>query len=203
MCAQDNMQVVNCTTPANYYHVLRRQMHRDFRKPLIIMTPKSLLRHPQAISTLDDMTGDTHFMRLLSDPNAPADKDVKRLVLCSGKVFYDLAKARDDAGDKNTTIVRVEQIYPFPADALVKRIKRMTNLETVVWAQEEPRNNGSWFFVEPLIEEVLTEVGGKVQRALYAGRRAAASTATGLARNHAMQQTALVADALGHEVKDK
>jgi len=203
LCAEDNLQVCNITSPANYFHVLRRQMHRKFRKPLIIMTPKSLLRHPQAVSMLDDMTGETHFMRLLSDPNAPADKDVKRLVLCSGKVFYDLAAARDAAGDKNTSIVRVEQIYPFPADALVKRIARMTNLETVVWAQEEPKNNGAWFFVEPLIEEVLTEAKVKPGRARYAGRKASAATATGLAKTHAMQQAALVADALGHEVKDK
>ena len=201
LCAEDNMQVCNITTPANYFHVLRRQMLRKFRKPLVIMTPKSLLRHKAAVSTIDEFTGDSHFMRILSDPNAPADKDVKRLVLCSGKVFYDLAEARDQAGDKNTTIVRIEQIYPFPAEALVKRIKRMTNLETVVWAQEEPKNNGAWFFVAPLIEECLAEAGVSPQRPLYAGRAASAATATGLARKHTAQQAALVAEALGHEAK--
>jgi 2-oxoglutarate dehydrogenase E1 component len=199
LCAEDNMQVCNITTPANYFHALRRQLHRNFRKPLIIMTPKSLLRHKSAVSTIDQFTGDSHFQRILSDPNAPADKDVKRVVLCSGKVFYDLAEARDAAGDKNTTIIRIEQIYPFPAEALVKRIARMTNLETVVWAQEEPKNNGAWFFVEPLIEEVLKEAKAKPARASYAGRAASAATATGLMRKHVEQQKALVAAALGHK----
>ena len=199
LCAEDNMQVCNITTPANYFHVLRRQMVRNFRKPLIIMTPKSLLRHKAAVSKIDDFMGDSHFMRLLSDPTPPADEDVKRLVLCSGKVFYDLADARDAAGDKNSTIVRVEQIYPFPAEALVKRMARMKNLETVVWAQEEPKNNGAWFFVEPLIEECLKEASTGPARAVYAGRPASAATATGLARKHAAQQKALVAQALGHE----
>ncbi len=201
LCAEDNMQVCNITTPANYFHALRRQMLRNFRKPMIIMSPKSLLRHKAAVSRTEDFMGDSHFMRILSDPNAPADKDVKRLVLCSGKVFYDLAEARDAAGDKNTTIVRIEQIYPFPADALAKRIARMTNLETVVWAQEEPKNNGSWFFVEPLIEECLAQAGAKPKRAVYAGRAASAATATGLAKKHVAQQQALIAEALGHPVK--
>ncbi|PTD18343.1 2-oxoglutarate dehydrogenase E1 component [Sphingomonas fennica] len=201
LCAEDNMQVCNITTPANYFHVLRRQMHRNFRKPLIIMTPKSLLRHKAAVSTIDEFMGDSHFKRILSDPNAPADQDVKRVVLCSGKVFYDLAEARDAAGDKNTTIIRIEQIYPFPAEALVKRLARMPNLETVVWAQEEPKNNGAWFFVEPILEECLKEAGVGPVRAIYAGRKASAATATGLARKHVEQQAALVAEALGHEVK--
>ncbi|HWL47233.1 MAG TPA: 2-oxoglutarate dehydrogenase E1 component [Sphingomonadaceae bacterium] len=201
LCAEDNMQVCNITTPANYFHVLRRQMLRNFRKPLVIMTPKSLLRHKAAVSSLDQFTGDTHFKRILSDPNAPADEAVKRLVLCSGKVFYDLAETRDQAGDTATTILRIEQLYPFPAEPLAKRIARMTNLETVVWAQEEPKNNGAWFFVCPLIEECLAEAGVSPQRPLYAGRAASAATATGLARKHIAQQAALVAEALGHEVK--
>ena len=201
LCAEDNMQVCNITTPANYFHVLRRQMMRNFRKPLIIMTPKSLLRHKAAVSSIDEFMGESHFRRLLSDPKAPEDGKVKRLVLCSGKVFYDLAEARDQAGDTETAIVRVEQIYPFPAEALVKRLRRMTGLETVVWAQEEPKNNGAWFFVEPLIEECLKEAGVSPKRARYAGRAASAATATGLARKHVAQQAALVAEALGHEVK--
>ena len=203
LCAEDNMQVANCTTPANYFHILRRQMMRNFRKPLIMMTPKSLLRHKAAVSTIDQFTGDSHFMRLLSDPNAPADADVRRVVLCSGKVFYDLADARDAAGDAGTTIIRVEQIYPFPSDAIARRLGRMTNLETVVWAQEEPKNAGAWFFVEPLIEQCLSEAGTAPKRAVYAGRKAAAATATGLARNHAAQQAALVAEALGLDIKVK
>jgi 2-oxoglutarate dehydrogenase E1 component len=139
LCAQDNLQVANCTSPANYYHLLRRQMLRDFRKPLVVMTPKSLLRHKLAVSTLADFSGDSHFRRILSDPAAPKDEDVRRLVLCSGKVAYDLIEARDKAGDRNTSIVRIEQLYPFPSEPLVVRLKRMANLEEVVWAQEEPR----------------------------------------------------------------
>ncbi|MBO9621402.1 MAG: 2-oxoglutarate dehydrogenase E1 component [Sphingomonas sp.] len=203
LCAQDNMQVVNITTPANYFHLLRRQMHRNFRKPLVQMTPKSLLRHKMAVSKAEDFLGESHFKRLLSDPSAPADQDVKRLVLCTGKVAYDLIEARDAAGDKNTAIVRVEQLYPFPGEPLVQRLKRMTNLEEVVWAQEEPKNNGYWFFVEPFIEACLVEAGVKPQRPRYAGRAAAASPATGLMKRHTAEQGALVADALGHSVREE
>jgi 2-oxoglutarate dehydrogenase E1 component len=201
LCAQDNLQVCNITTPANYFHVLRRQMHRPFRKPLVIMTPKSLLRHPLAKSQASDFIGEGHFMRILSDRNPAPDEQTRRLVLCSGKVFYDLFEAREAAGLKDTQIVRLEQLYPFPGEPLGVRIKRMTRLEEVVWCQEEPRNNGAWFFVDPLIEEVLAEVGSKVTRARYAGRAAAASPATGLAKRHAMEQGALVADALGLSVR--
>ncbi|WP_442678923.1 2-oxoglutarate dehydrogenase E1 component [Sphingomonas sp. ASY06-1R] len=201
LCAEDNIQVANCTTPANYFHILRRQMLRKFRKPLVIMTPKSLLRHKSAVSSIDEFLGDSHFHRVLGDPNAPADADVKRVVLCSGKVFYDLAEARDAAGDTGTAILRVEQLYPFPSDALTARIAPMKSLETVVWAQEEPRNNGAWGFVECQIEEVLKQAGKPGMRPVYAGRKASASTATGLMKNHAKQQAALVAEALGHESK--
>ncbi|GGO95860.1 2-oxoglutarate dehydrogenase E1 component [Stakelama pacifica] len=203
LCAQDNMQVANCTTPANYFHLLRRQMHRNFRKPLILMTPKSLLRHKMAVSNADDFLGDSHFRRILSDPSAPADGETKRLVLCTGKVAYDLIEARDAAGDKNTQIVRIEQIYPFPGDPLTERLKKMPALEEVVWCQEEPKNNGAWFFVEPLIEQCLTDAGVKPARATYAGRAAAASPATGLMKRHQAEQGALVAEALGHSVKDE
>jgi 2-oxoglutarate dehydrogenase E1 component len=203
LCAQDNIQVVNITTPANYFHLLRRQMHRNFRKPLIQMTPKSLLRHKLAVSSAEEFLGDSHFKRILSDPNAPADTEVKRLVLCTGKVAYDLMEARDAAGDKNTAIVRIEQLYPFPGEPLTERLKRMTNLEEVVWAQEEPKNNGYWFFVEPLIEQCLIDAGTKSQRPRYAGRAAAASPATGLMKRHTAEQGALVADALGHNVREE
>ncbi|PXA87261.1 2-oxoglutarate dehydrogenase E1 component [Nostoc sp. 3335mG] len=198
MCAEDNMQVANCTTPANYFHMLRRQMVRDFRKPLIVMSPKSLLRHKSAVSKIEDFIGDSRFHRVLFDPKAPADKDVRRVVLCSGKVAYDLMDARDEAGDANTVILRVEQLYPFPSDVIVEQLKLYTNAETLVWAQEEPKNQGSWNFVEDLLEECLVEAGGKVQRPVYAGRKASASTATGSAKRHAAEQKALVADALGH-----
>ena len=203
LCAQDNMQVCNITTPANYFHVLRRQMHRPFRKPLIIMTPKSLLRHPLAKSAAQDFIGDSHFMRILSDTKPAADKDTRRLVLCSGKVAYDLFEARDAAEVGDTQVVRLEQLYPFPGEPLAARIARMTNLEEVVWCQEEPKNNGSWFFVEPMIEEALAAAKCKVQRPRYAGRSASASPATGLAKRHAAEQAALVADALGLSVRSE
>jgi 2-oxoglutarate dehydrogenase E1 component len=203
LCAQDNIQVCNITTPANYFHVLRRQMHRPFRKPLIIMTPKSLLRHPMAKSAASDFIGEGHFMRILSDPTPPAAGKVKRLVLCSGKVAYDLIQARDAAGLEDVAIVRLEQLYPFPGDPLALRLERMTALKEVVWCQEEPRNNGGWFFVEPLLEEVLKAAKCKVARARYAGRQASASPATGLATRHASEQGALVADALGLSVRSE
>ncbi|QLC25115.1 2-oxoglutarate dehydrogenase E1 component [Parasphingopyxis algicola] len=198
LCAGDNMQVANITEPANYFHVLRRQMRRPFRKPLVIMTPKSLLRHKAAVSNIGDFLGDSHFMRIKSDPSAPADTDIKRLVLCSGKVAYDLIEARDAAKDKNTSIVRIEQLYPFPGEPLVVRLKRMTNLETVVWAQEEPKNQGAWMFARHYIEECLEEAAVGADRPDYAGREPSASPATGLAKRHKEQQEALVAAALGH-----
>ncbi|SFN68153.1 2-oxoglutarate dehydrogenase E1 component [Sphingomonas sp. OK281] len=202
-CADDNIQVANCTSPANYFHLLRRQMHRNFRKPLIVMTPKSLLRHKLAVSNAEDFQGDSHFRRLLSDTNPAADVDTKRLVLCTGKVAYDLIEARDAAGDTDTQIVRVEQLYPFPGNPIAERVARMPNLEEIVWAQEEPKNNGYWFFVEPLIEEALATVDSRVKRARYAGRNASASPATGLMKRHQAEQGALVADALGHSVRDE
>ena len=147
--------------------------------------------------------GESRFQRVLRDTNPPADVDVRRVVLVSGKLYYELAEARDAAGDKNTMILRLEQLYPFPADALITIFSRLPNLETVVWAQEEPKNQGAWTFVEHYIEKVLIENGGVPKRPVYAGRKAAAATATGLARNHAVQQAALIADALGHESKGK
>jgi 2-oxoglutarate dehydrogenase E1 component len=198
LCAEDNMQVANCTTPANYFHILRRQMHRDFRKPLVIMTPKSLLRHKLAVSSLAEFTGDSHFKRILSDLNAPPDEEVRRLVLCSGKIAYELMDARDKAGDRNSSVVRIEQLYPFPSEPLVERLARMPHLEEVVWAQEEPKNQGYWNFVEPLVEQCLADAGVRPRRPVYAGRLASASPATGLAKRHAAEQAALIAEALGH-----
>lgn len=203
LCAEGNIQVANVTTPANYFHILRRQMLRPFRKPLIIMTPKSLLRHKLAVSKTEDFLGSTHFMRILSDPNAAPDEETRRLVLCSGKVAYDLIEARDAAGDEGTQIVRIEQLYPFPTGALAERIKKMPKLEEVIWCQEEPRNNGGWFFVEPYVEEALGIAGKAPMRARYAGRKASASPATGLAKRHVAEQGALVADALGHNVRSE
>jgi len=197
LCANDNLQVCNITLPANYFHVLRRQMLRPFRKPLVIMTPKSLLRHPLAKSGADEFTGASHFKRLLSDRMEIADDKVRRLVLCSGKVAYDLFETRDKEGLADVSIVRLEQLYPFPGEPLAKRLARMQNLEQVVWCQEEPKNNGAWFFVESQIEQALTGAGHQGMRPSYAGRDASASPATGLASRHKQQQELLVAQALG------
>ncbi|HZG46391.1 MAG TPA: 2-oxoglutarate dehydrogenase E1 component [Allosphingosinicella sp.] len=197
LCAEDNMQVAYPTTPANYFHILRRQMLRDFRKPLVIMTPKSLLRHKLAVSKAADFTGESHFRRIVSDLSAPADANVRRLVLCSGKIAYELMEARDKAGLTDVSVVRIEQLYPFPSDPLVSRLKRMTNLQEVVWAQEEPKNGGAWYFVESLIEQCLQAAGSKARRPIYAGRGASASPATGLAKRHVAEQSALIAAALG------
>ena len=198
LCAEDNIQVAYCTTPANYFHILRRQMRRDFRKPLVLMTPKSLLRHKLAVSSAADFTGESHFRRILSDLTPLAERETRRLVLCSGKIAYELIEARDTAGDLGVEILRVEQLYPFPSEPLVKRLKAMPQLQDVIWAQEEPRNNGAWFFVEPMIEACLAEAGFKHLRPQYAGRDAAASPATGLAKRHAAEQATLISAALGH-----
>ena len=191
LCAEDNMQVVNATTPSNYFHVLRRQMLRDFRKPLIMMTPKSLLRHKRAVSTLADMDAGTSFHRCLDDINPVPDKQVRRLVLCSGKVYYDLLDAREKNARDDIYLLRVEQLYPFPADVIADYAARFTALEEVVWCQEEPRNAGAWHFVARPIEDVLG------RRAIYAGRAAAAATATGLMKRHNAEQAKLIAEALG------
>jgi 2-oxoglutarate dehydrogenase E1 component len=178
-------------------------MHRPFRKPLIIMTPKSLLRHPMAKSPASDFIGEGHFFRILSDPKTPTDEQTKKVILCSGKVAYDLFEARDAAEIDDTQIIRLEQLYPFPGEPLALRLSRMKNLEEIVWCQEEPRNNGAWFFVESLIEESAKEAGVKACRPRYAGRNASASPATGLAKRHVAEQAALVADALHLSVRDE
>ncbi len=191
LCAEDNIQVANATTPANYFHLLRRQLLRDFRKPLIIMTPKSLLRHKRAVSTLADMDAGTSFHRCLDDL-APCDPaKIRRLVLCTGKVYYDLLDAREKTDRQDVYLLRVEQLYPFPADIVADYAARFPNLEEVVWAQEEPRNAGAWSFLAPLIETALG------RRPIYAGRAAAAATATGLLKRHNAEQAKLVAEALG------
>jgi len=199
LCAEDNLQVANCTTPANYFHILRRQMRRDFRKPLILMTPKSLLRNKLAVSKLGDFTGDSHFRRIVSDLEPPAEGETRRLVLCSGKLAYELMEARDAAGDLGVEIVRIEQLYPFPSEPLVKRLKAMPKLTDLIWAQEEPKNNGAWLFAEDWLEQCLADAGFKGMRPQYAGRDASASPATGLAKRHQAEQAALIAAALGHD----
>jgi 2-oxoglutarate dehydrogenase E1 component len=196
--AEENWQVANCTTPANYFHILRRQLKRDFRKPLILMTPKSLLRHRLCKSDLAEMAEGTGFQPLLRDGAEAAlaeDAKIRRVVLCSGKVYYDLLEEREKRGLNDIYLLRIEQLYPFPAKALAAELGRFTNAD-MVWCQEEPRNMGAWSFVEPSIEEALTEAG-MPKRARYAGRPASASTATGQMSQHAAQLAALLDQALG------
>jgi 2-oxoglutarate dehydrogenase E1 component len=195
-CAEDNIQVVNCTTPANYFHVLRRQLHRTFRKPLIVMAPKSLLRHKRVVSKLSDFSTDTHFHRVLYCDELPSDpSEARQLVMCSGKVYYDLLEERERRGVTDVHILRIEQLYPFPSDALSKLLAPYQQCH-VVWCQEEPRNMGAWTFVSELIEEVVGEMGFTDPDLRYAGRLTAASPATGLADQHAREQAALVDEAL-------
>jgi 2-oxoglutarate dehydrogenase E1 component len=202
-CAEENMQVVNCTTPANYFHALRRQLHRKFRKPLIVMTPKSLLRHKKCVSSLADMGPGSAFERVLPDgaevPSASVDlrpeAEIKRVVLCSGKVYYDLFEEREKRGVDDIQLIRIEQLYPFPALTLVKELGRFPNAE-FVWCQEEPKNMGAWSFIEPNIEWVLTKVEAKHTRPHYVGRHATASTATGLMRRHLSELEAFLDEAL-------
>lgn len=196
MCAEDNIQIANCTTPANYFHILRRQMHRDFRKPLIIMTPKSLLRHKLAVSPLEMMLDDQTFHRVLhEDQPLCKDKDVKRVVLCSGKVYYDLFQMREELGIKNVALVRLEQLYPFPDDALADELKRYPKAD-VVWCQEEPENQGYWHFVDRRIEATLSDIKHKASRPIFVGREAAASPATGFSAHHKKEQDRLLTEAL-------
>jgi 2-oxoglutarate dehydrogenase E1 component len=203
MCAEDNWIVANCTTPANYFHILRRQIHRSFRKPLVLMTPKSLLRHKLAISDADDFTTGSSFHRVLwddaekghSDTKLAADDKIRRVVISSGKVYFDLLEERDARGIDDVYLLRLEQFYPFPALALMKELERFKGAE-IVWCQEEPKNQGGWSFVEPNLEWVLGRIGAKHTRPRYAGRAASASPATGLASQHKAQQNALVNDAL-------
>ena len=178
LSAEDNWQVCNCTTPANYFHVLRRQLHRGFRKPLVLMTPKSLLRHKRVVSQLADFGPGTSFHRVLWDHaqigasdrvQLVPDEKIERVVLCSGKVYYDLFEERENRGTNNIYLMRVEQLYPFPARALIQELSRFPNAE-FVWCQEEPKNQGAWFFIEANIEWVLDHIGAKCRRPRYAGR---------------------------------
>jgi len=205
LCAEDNMQVANCTTPANYFHILRRQLKRDIRKPLILMTPKSLLRHKRAVSRLDELGPQTSFHRVLWDDaqylkdqpvKLVADEKVRRVVLCSGKVYYDLYEEREKRGLNDVYLLRVEQLYPFPLKALTTELSRFKNAE-VIWCQEEPKNQGAWAFVQPYIEWLLENIGAKNKRARYVGRAASASTATGLMSMHLKQLQQFLEEALG------
>ena len=201
--AEDNWIVANCSTPANYFHILRRQIHRSFRKPLVLMTPKSLLRHPLAVSDAEQFTTGSQFHRVLWDDaetghsatTLAPDAGIKRVVICSGKVYYDLLAERDKRGIDDVYLLRLEQFYPFPAQSIVKELSRFLGAE-IVWCQEEPKNQGAWTFVEPNLEWVLGRIGASHGRARYVGRAASASPATGLASRHKAEQEALVNEAL-------
>ncbi|MFT4279321.1 MAG: 2-oxoglutarate dehydrogenase E1 component [Rhodopseudomonas sp.] len=204
MCAEDNMQVVYPTTPANYFHVLRRQLKREIRKPLILMTPKSLLRHKRAVSRLDELGSDTSFHRILLDDaqtqpdektKLVADAKIRRVVVCSGKVYYDLYDEREKRGIDDVYLLRVEQLYPVPLKTLVHELSRFKDAE-LVWCQEEPRNMGGWHFIEPYLEWVQNQIEAKHRRPRYAGRPASAATATGLMSKHLAQLKAFLDDAL-------
>jgi len=197
------MQVANCTTPANYFHILRRQLKRDIRKPLILMTPKSLLRHKRAVSSLDAMAAGTSFHRLLRDhAEKPGehkvelrpDGEIRRVILCSGKVYYDLFEERERREADDIYLLRVEQLYPMPLKALVNELSRFTSAE-VVWCQEEPKNMGAWSFIDPYLEWVLGQVGHGQMRPRYIGRPASAATATGLMSKHLAQMKAFTDEA--------
>ena len=203
LCAEDNMQVANCTTPANYFHILRRQMKRDFRKPLILMTPKSLLRHPRCKSALKDLAEGSIFHRWYHDDaerlagekiKLAKDAKIRRVILCSGKVYYDLYEEREKRGIDDVYLLRVEQLYPFPVKSIAELMARFKKAD-VVWCQEEPKNMGAWNFVEPYLEWVLGQAGCSVKRARYAGRPAAASTAVGQMSKHNAQLKAFLDEA--------
>ena len=204
LSAEDNWQVANCTTPANYFHILRRQLHRKFRKPLILMTPKSLLRHKQVISKLDEFGPQSTFHRVLwddaelsksSEIKLVADEKIKRVVLCTGKVYYDLYQERAKRAIDDIYLMRIEQLYPFPARALMQELSRFKAAD-VVWCQEEPKNMGAWSFVESNIEWVLDHIGANSKRPVYTGRVASASSATGLMSKHLAELDAFLDEAL-------
>ena len=205
LSAEDNWQIANCTTPANYFHALRRQLHRQFRKPLVLMTPKSLLRHKRVVSNLSQFGPDSSFHRVLWDDaqflegeavKLKPDAEIKRVVLSSGKVYYDLYEEREKRGLDDVYLLRLEQLYPFPARALIQELSRFPHAE-MVWCQEEPKNMGAWSFIEPNISWVLDHIEASHRRPRYAGRPASAATATGLMRKHQHELTMLLEEALG------
>jgi 2-oxoglutarate dehydrogenase E1 component len=196
LSAEDNWQVIVPTTPANYFHALRRQVRRAFRKPLIVMTPKSLLRHKECVSTLADMGPGSSFRRILVETDQLTDAArVRRVILCSGKVYFDLVAERRKRKIDDIAILRIEQLYPFPINRLGMRLSQYPNAE-VVWCQEEPENMGAWQFVDRRIDKALGAISVKAKRPIYIGRPESASPATGSARTHLKEQADLVDRAL-------
>ena len=205
LCAQENLQVVNCTTPANYFHLLRRQMRRDFRKPLIIMTPKSLLRHKKCVSNLEDFTKKTRFHRILIDHSylpeskfikLKKDNKIKKVIMCSGKIYFDLLEAREKSKDDSVVFIRIEQLYPFPAKHLAKELSRYKNAK-FYWCQEEPMNMGAWNTSKYYIDRTLEIIQVKGEKVKYIGRNAAASPATGNLNKHLAEQKEILEKVVG------
>ena len=202
LCSNDNMQVMNCTTPANYFHALRRQMHRDFRKPLIMMTPKSLLRHKYCVSNLEDFNKQSSFHRVLwdhaIDPKSKGfiklknAKNIKKVILCSGKIYFDLLEAREKMKKDDIVFYRIEQLYPFPAKSLVKELKPYAKKAKFYWCQEEPKNMGAWFSVRDYIQWTLDNIKANNNNISYIGRSPDASPATGYAKRHISQQQEII-----------
>ena len=197
LCAEYNMQVVNCTTPSNYFHVLRRQIHRNTRKPLVIMAPKSLLRHKLAVSSIGDFDVGTKFMKVMADPDKKKLKPkVQKIILCSGKIFYDLHQEREQLGLDDVLILRLEQLYPYPAKGIAYNLDPYRSAKEIIWCQEEAKNMGAWYYVAPKLQEQLREMGFENIELTYVGRPESASTATGFAKEHEVQQRKLVEEAL-------
>ena len=204
-CAQENIQIVNCTTPANYFHALRRQIHRPFRKPLVIFTPKSLLRHKRCVSEIEDFTKENSFHRVLSDkaefseynmlPLAK-DEEIEKVVLCTGKIYYDLVDEREKQKQNKVQIVRIEQLYPFPAKTLARHLTRFSNAKKFIWCQEEPQNMGCWNYVERYINRTLEYIKANSLKVRYKGRMPSASPATGYLKKHLAQQQEIVTKAI-------
>ncbi len=202
LCSNDNMQVMNCTTPANYFHALRRQMHRDFRKPLVLMTPKSLLRHKYCISNIEDFSKENSFHRVMwdhaLDPKTKGfiklkeSKKIKKVILCSGKIYFDLLEAREKIKKDDVVLYRIEQLYPFPAKALAKELKPYTKNAKFYWCQEEPKNMGAWFSVRDYIQWTLDNIKANNNLISYIGRSPDASPATGYAKRHISQQQEII-----------
>ena len=196
LAAEDNLQIANCSTPASYFHVLRRQMKRKFRKPIVIFTPKSLLRHRRCVSDIEEFSGETEFHRMLWDlDDAKRGQDIDRLVLCTGKVYYDLLEKREELGLANTTLARIEQLSPFPVD-LVQEVVDVYPGAEVIWCQEEPRNMGAWTYVRDKLDQAIEAETLRMPQIRYVGRPDAASPATGYIRVHEREQEALVCQAL-------
>ncbi len=201
LCAHENIQVMNCTTPANYFHALRRQIHRDFRKPLIIMTPKSLLRNKRCTSNIEDFNKKNTFHRILKDHaevggygliKLQEDKKIKKVVLCSGKIYFDLVEAREKTTNDKVLFIRIEQLYPFPVKTLAQELKKFKKNARFFWCQEEPQNMGAWNSARNYIEWTLNYIKAENRKVSYIGRKPAASPATGYLKKHLAQQKEII-----------